>query len=656
MTDDNEIFDECKHSSQLMIGILKDDEEHSVGLLNTTGNDIKFYVQPLSEEPKMIQNCELLRGKPYYIGIDRKQKEDALPNFYRQIYDIDARIDELKTFYHQKLIVYYPRYTVNRDESVYKNLDIYKVLSDIDLTNLHHFDMIPRVNLKEAVFEELLKANDYFDLPYYDGEFNRAPEFIVCGDFLYTFTADHSDVFIHAQHDSERWKCTDSDAIIRYDMKDFTQDLKEHLIKVRDEIYFIETNCMMRIKSSGKERLPHDKEVELMLSQGIDINELNSKIVEEHENMFLDSLYAMAMKKGLSYEKKDLINFHTSIKTNPITILAGMSGTGKTQLALQYAKQLGLSEDNHDLLFMPISPSYSEPGDVLGYLNSINGLYIPSDTGLTDFLVHAFRNPTQMHMVIFDEMNLSQIEYWFSPFISILEKDPKERYLRLYDQNAHCNNSTMYPDSILINENIIFVGTVNIDETTKSFSDRLLDRVFMIHLHKQSFLELSRQLKRIDQEDAGGAVFCKEFSMFDGWKSKKDYIMAFDEHPEEIEFLDQLDVLLQRYFVNGGISYRVLKNIGNYLNNIPLDQNQIPIIDRKEAFDMIVKQAIMTKIRGSENQIERLVGRYHAQSGEVEQSELYDFINRFPEISAFENVKKVIQNKAEELCINGYVE
>ena len=204
------------------------------------------------------------------------------------------------------------------------------------------------------------------------------------------------------------------------------------------------------------------------------------------ETDFINALQQLTLNNGLQYKRDDLINFHTSIKTNPLTVLVGMSGTGKSRLALNYAKMLGLSEDNNNLLFLPISPSYTEPSDVLGYLNSMNGLYVPSETGLVQFLRHASENPDQMHMVIFDEMNLSQVEYWFSPFISILEKDKGERVLTLYDEDAHCINEKVYPPHLKIGENVIFVGTVNLDDTTKKFSDRMLDRTFVINLAGES--------------------------------------------------------------------------------------------------------------------------------------------------------------------------
>jgi 5-methylcytosine-specific restriction endonuclease McrBC GTP-binding regulatory subunit McrB len=214
---------------------------------------------------------------------------------------------------------------------------------------------------------------------------------------------------------------------------------------------------------------------------------------ELSEYKFLRALKQFTVREKLCYEMNDLINFHICVKTNPLTVVAGMSGTGKTQLALSYARMLDLSEEEETLLFLPISPSYTEPGDLLGYLNSTNGLYVPSETGLTDFLIHAARNPDKMHMVIFDEMNLSQVEYWFAPFISLLEKEEDTRVLQLYGSKANCLNHERYPDSIKVGSNIIFIGTVNMDETTKDFSDRLLDRANIVVLNKKSVVQLKEE-------------------------------------------------------------------------------------------------------------------------------------------------------------------
>ena len=167
-----------------------------------------------------------------------------------------------------------------------------------------------------------------------------------------------------------------------------------------------------------------------------------------------------------------------------------MSGTGKTKLPMKFAEYFNMTEDDNTLLFMPVSPSFTEPADILGYLNTNTGLYSSSETRLIEFLKHAMENEDKMHMIIFDEMNLSQIEYWFAPFVSILEKDLGDRKLHLYSKYQRCINDEKYPSSIKIGNNVIFVGTINLDETTKNISDRLLDRSYIIKRNNQIFKKM----------------------------------------------------------------------------------------------------------------------------------------------------------------------
>ena len=177
-----------------------------------------------------------------------------------------------------------------------------------------------------------------------------------------------------------------------------------------------------------------------------------------------------------------------------------MSGTGKSQLAKLYGETMGLQYGN-ELLMIPVSPSYHEPNDILGYLNPTTGVYYESETGLVDLLLKAQESPEQMFMVIFDEMNLSQVEHWFSPFISLLEVEEKNRYLNLFNENSYCVNPK-YKSKIKIGDNVIFVGTVNFDETSKDFSDRLLDRTNVIVPTKMTFKESMDIMK--EQEEISG--------------------------------------------------------------------------------------------------------------------------------------------------------
>src|SRR5690606_13460828 len=76
------------------------------------------------------------------------------------------------------------------------------------------------------------------------------------------------------------------------------------------------------------------------------------------EGDFILRLDYLARKRKLRYSPEDLYNFHTSLKTSNFTILGGMSGTGKTQLAMLYAEALKIKEGDN-LLFIPAKPSYT---------------------------------------------------------------------------------------------------------------------------------------------------------------------------------------------------------------------------------------------------------------------------------------------------------
>ena len=129
------------------------------------------------------------------------------------------------------------------------------------------------------------------------------------------------------------------------------------MVRVTDSTYFMDDELRNKLCLIEKnESFEIDKKKTVVVSK--ELEEQDEVIGDNEEVKFLRGLQKLTINNGLQYEFEDLVNFHTSLKTNPLTILAGMSGTGKTQLAYNYAKMLGLSEENNTLLFMPISPAY----------------------------------------------------------------------------------------------------------------------------------------------------------------------------------------------------------------------------------------------------------------------------------------------------------
>ena len=198
-----------------------------------------------------------------------------------------------------------------------------------------------------------------------------------------------------------------------------------------------------------------------------DSRELPTEKIEK--SIFEFFRYHSQMNK-LFYNPQDITNFHTAIKTGSLVILSGMSGTGKSALVDAYAKALGIK----NVLIIPVRPSWNDDSDLLGYVDLIHMVYRPSDTGFINKIVEASReqNKDKLYLICLDEMNLARVEHYFSQFLSILEKPVGSRELVLYDEQyaGQLYNSSKYPQSILIGDNVKFIGTVNIDEST--YQDR----------------------------------------------------------------------------------------------------------------------------------------------------------------------------------------
>ena len=352
------------------------------------------------------------------------------------------------------------------------------------------------------------------------------------------------------------------------------------------------------------------------------------------------------MDSYLDYSKKDLANFHIALKSSQLVILAGNSGTGKTQLPFIYAKGYNIPKDSNQILFAPITPAYTDPSDILGYLKpnvgsneEYDGTYIESQTGLVSFLRRAYKNRKMLHIVIFDEMNLSQIEYWFSPFMSILERKVGERKLTLYSENIKCSNANEYPPSIEIADNVIFIGTINLDETTKDLSDRLIDRAIIINLEDKSFQDYYYLMKNSKNGNKGNNYQYDSSSFFSFRQNVDDYISIFSER--EIEFFEKLNQKMKEINTQKTVSYRTLKTIANYLNNA---KNLDKFINRQQAIDLVLKETVIAKIKGADQSVRLML----SEDG------ILSILDQFSDISDFGVSRSAINDKNNELNNYGY--
>jgi 5-methylcytosine-specific restriction protein B len=158
-------------------------------------------------------------------------------------------------------------------------------------------------------------------------------------------------------------------------------------------------------------------------------------------------------------------------------LLTGLSGTGKTQLlrlyARAYCRTLDLDSTVH-VTVIAVAPDWRDPTSLLGYFNALHEDPTFYREPATTVLLHAYRDPGRPYFLILDEMNLARPEHYFAPFLASMESGEP---IRLHGEDREVNG---VPPSIPWPRNLFVGGTVNIDETTHAFSDKVLDRAFTL--------------------------------------------------------------------------------------------------------------------------------------------------------------------------------
>lgn len=393
-------------------------------------------------------------------------------------------------------------------------------------------------------------------------------------------------------------------------------------------------------KKQTKENKETPKKAKASEKSGAPVKETKpaAPTAEEKEKAFIQRFIRRVRQRGFLYDERDLYNFHISAKSSRLVILAGRSGTGKSGLVRLYGEALGLTPSQ--VAFLPVRPSWMDDGDILGYLDRNRMLYFPSDTGLAELLVEASRHPEKMYIVCFDEMNLARAEYYFAQFISVLEKKENPA-LQLYNPSLEerVYNHSDYPARIPLMDNVLFMGTVNVDESTYHFSDKILDRANVITLHQRKFSDMARLTRREVAPEV--EVSADEYRQF----RKDEGVVTLSD--EELHLLDDLNVALDERGTSGGIGYRVVSDMSRYLANIPSGSP----MNRKEALDMQIVQRVLTKVRGSREQIgyltslneeNKLIGRFP------------ELLKKYSQVSAFTESLRVLERKAKELRTYDY--
>lgn len=204
-------------------------------------------------------------------------------------------------------------------------------------------------------------------------------------------------------------------------------------------------------------------------------------------------------------------SYITAIKTKPFLLLAGISGTGKSRIVRELARACW-DEDSieykaqkpKNFEMIQVKPNWHDSTELIGYVSRVSGtpVYVIGD--FLRFITQAWENLDIPYFLCLDEMNLAPVEQYFAEFLSVIEsrksnedgtittdpilKKSTEDWYRVLTAKLTGGNETLrnrfLEEGITIPQNLIVMGTVNMDETTFSFSRKVLDRAMTIEMNE----------------------------------------------------------------------------------------------------------------------------------------------------------------------------
>lgn len=320
---------------------------------------------------------------------------------------------------------------------------------------------------------------------------------------------------------------------------------------------------------------------------------------------------AMA-EDGFMVTDWQLANFYLALKTTPLVILAGTSGTGKSRLPRLFAKLVGAG-------FTPINvqPQWSDNADLFGYTPSLDSQNF-IEGKFTKAVTRAFKQPDAPAIILLDEMNLAAVEHYFSDFLSVVETRRKEKDgtismdplpLDLPSLKAGDIDPYHHLRDLRLSPNIRVVGTANMDETTRVFSPKVLDRAFSIEFEDVDLTAFVEPRER-------NVVANPDFSWLGNRLIDPNNPVSVSEvYSSSRDLFDQVAGLaeeIKAILKPAGISfgYRTRDAICLYMWHWEHDElaNILPL---KDALDLCILQKILPKISGTGESLRKALDDLH---------------------------------------------
>lgn len=317
----------------------------------------------------------------------------------------------------------------------------------------------------------------------------------------------------------------------------------------------------------------------------------------------------------------------TAIKSKPFLLLAGISGTGKSRIVRELARACWdngtpeyLAQKPRNFEMVQVKPNWHDSSELIGYVSRVSGepIYVAGD--FLKFVARAWEEPDVPYFLCLDEMNLAPVEQYFAEYLSVIESrkaneqgivttDPilkkaaQQWYYDLVNELTETNEvrNLFLNNGICIPQNLIVVGTVNMDETTFSFSRKVLDRAMTIEMNEVDLqgglTNRHEMIGKLSNEDLIGTAV-EGVDVYNSNKSVCDLV---------ISYLSKVNGKLEGTPFK--VAYRTRNEFLLYVvNNLPYKYNSDGDEDMEEyviarALDEITNMKILSRIEGDETKV-----------------------------------------------------
>ena len=317
----------------------------------------------------------------------------------------------------------------------------------------------------------------------------------------------------------------------------------------------------------------------------------------------------------------------TAIKSKPFLLLAGISGTGKSRIVRELARACWNVDSEEykaqkpkNFEMVQVKPNWHDSGELIGYVSRVSGKpeFVAGD--FLKFVARAWEDPDTPYFLCLDEMNLAPVEQYFAEYLSVVESRRRNEdgmvvtdpILKKANEEWYFNLTAsltsdeeirkLFNDKgISLPQNLVVIGTVNMDETTFSFSRKVLDRAMTIEMNEVDLYGGLTDRHEVIGKLGNNELVGTAVEGVDVYGDNKDVCDT------AISYLAKLNDILEGTPFK--VAYRTRNEFLLYVvNNLPYnkdkDGNDLPqgyVIAR--ALDEITSMKILSRIEGDDTKV-----------------------------------------------------